>query len=461
MKLLSIAIALISSDIAQGFSPANHQSLSLSHALLPSKHPTHSQYTKRNLFKNAQNGEESGVNEFVSNACGMFLSAFVVTSATFASSALPAQAEASPTTSGVDTPKSALVIDSTGTSGDRIFKAELDTKSLLKTVFVNKDKLAESLKSVSGVIDSELHKKEWLEIQKELLDIEGDIAPQIKVQGPKNLKAALDELSKGKVSIVVNGELVTIDVEEVRGAQSGDEEITIHIKGTKLAGGSSATEQSTPGSGLKAIADFFGLELQEQKESKILSFLGEPSGINSYLPSGSSLFLTNGEVIGGGLATVIGSTYLVSYQYYLNSIREAEEAAKRKSDELAKKKAKLAAKKKKEEQKEKEIEKEPEKAEDPPAPIPETENENEKVIPEAQTEELVAEDQVDVSTDPVSKSEPEPEPEPEPESQSSKEEQEKPSVDEEEVEESPKKERTLRKLKRKGKDSLRKLFGRE
>lgn len=450
MKLLSIAILLISSDIAQGFSPANHKSLSLlSHALLPSKPPLHSQYTKRSLFKNAQNGEESLVNEFLSNACGMFLSAFVVTSATFASSALPAQAEALLTTSGVDTPKSALIIDSTGTSGDRIFKAELDTKSLLKTVFVNKDKLAESLKSVSGVIDSELHKKEWLEIQKELLVIEGDIAPQIKVQGPKNLKAALDELSKGKVSIVVNGELVTINVEEVRGAQSGDEEITIHVKGTKLAGGSSATEQSTSVSGLKAIADFFGLELQEQKESKILSFLGEPSGINSYLPSGSSLFLTNGEVIGGGLATVIGSTYLVSYQYHLNSIREAEEAAKRKSGELAKKRAKLAAKKKKEEQKEKAIEKEPEKAEDPPAPIPETEN----VIPEAQTEELVTEDQVDVSTDPVSKSEPEPEPEPEPESQSSKEEQEKPSVDEEEVEESSKKERTLRKL--------RKLFGRE
>ena len=220
-------------------------------------------------------------------------------------------------------PKTALTIETTfkQSTDDSILKAKIDGKALAKTLIKNRKDLNSSIKRIVDFTSSEIQSGPWIEVGKELLDIEGDVIPKVKVQPPTDWQGALKDLTNGKLDVVVNGEILYIDVNEVKGSNPGDDEITIRIKGTRaslpeIVSDSNSVEQINLGSNIKA-------------------FLDKPFALGEYSA-------TNGQVILSGSTIGISASYVISYQYYLDEIAKQEEEAKEK---LSKKKRAATEKK--------------------------------------------------------------------------------------------------------------------
>ncbi len=132
------------------------------------------------------------------------------------------------TTDTVELSKGAIVVQ---TTSNTLLKSTIDSKSLLKTLFVNRQELSASLERMQSTISQELASPVWKEIQKEFLAVEGDLASSIQVTGPNNVKDTVRDVVAGKLNLIVNGELVNIAIQPNLG--ENQDEVVISIKGFK------------------------------------------------------------------------------------------------------------------------------------------------------------------------------------------------------------------------------------
>mmetsp|Transcript_13718 Transcript_13718/g.15945 ORF Transcript_13718/g.15945 Transcript_13718/m.15945 type:complete len:410 (+) Transcript_13718:77-1306(+) len=233
-------------------------------------------------------------------------------------------------------PNTAIVIETIQSkSKDQVFiKTEIDAKTLAKSIISNRKELLSSAKRISDYAGNELKSGPWLEIGKELINIEGDVVPEVVVKAPTDWQGALKDLAKGRFYAVLNGEILSIEFNEVKGERPGDDEITIRIKGT------SAT--------LPSLTDEVEV-VQLNPGSDFWDFWNSDSTL---LPEGYEA--TNGQTILGGTAVGIAASYAISYQFYLDVIAKEEAAAVekvKKRSEMAKKKKQETEDKKKQETK--------------------------------------------------------------------------------------------------------------
>ena len=131
----------------------------------------------------------------------------------------------------VELSRGAIIIETTSTEKQSLVKAEIDSTSLIKTLFTNRKELQGSLTRLQQSVAKELNEPAWLEIQKEILQLEGDVAPSIKVSPPSSWKQAVEDVSKGKLNFLVNGEVVNVAIEPNFGEKQ--DELVVRVKGFK------------------------------------------------------------------------------------------------------------------------------------------------------------------------------------------------------------------------------------
>lgn len=255
-----------------------------------------------------------------------------------------------------DIPKTAIIIETSRPSSsaslqsDSILKTEIDGKALLKTIISNRKDYSKSINTISNTIKNELSSPQWMELTKEVLSVEDDVAkdvglPQaIKISPPSDVVNSIKSLLKGKVQLVVDGEIIDVDVEEVKGAQTGDDEITIHVKGRRI------------NVGLPDVVDGSLISLPEEQlnpGSDFWKFWNDKLDLSAMgMANVEGVEVTNGQAILSGSSIVIVASYGISYQYYLSEISKVEVAAeaakaKRAATAAAKKKASTPVAKKK------------------------------------------------------------------------------------------------------------------
>lgn len=127
--------------------------------------------------------------------------------------------------------RGAFVIETSKGGGQSLLKAEIDSKSIIKTLFVNRKDLAVSLNNIQSAVQNELATPVWSEIRKEILNLETDVVPEVKITPPSNIKAAIDDLSQGKINFLVNGEIVNVSIEP--NFSSAEDDLIIRINGFK------------------------------------------------------------------------------------------------------------------------------------------------------------------------------------------------------------------------------------
>jgi hypothetical protein len=141
----------------------------------------------------------------------------------------PPPAHAAPV---VELSRGAFVIETTTTSADQsLLKAKIDSKSLIKTLFVNRKELSSSLGRMQSALQTELDEPVWLEIQKEILSIEGNVVPSIKITPPSDLKQTIEDITQGKVNFLVNGEIFNVAIEP--SFSETEDDLVIRVKGFK------------------------------------------------------------------------------------------------------------------------------------------------------------------------------------------------------------------------------------
>ena len=262
-----------------------------------------------------------------------------------------------------DIPKTAIIIEtnrpssSSSLQSDSILKTEIDGKALLKTIISNRKDYSKSLNTISNTIKNELSSPQWMELTKEVLSVEDDVAkdvglPQtIKISPPSDVVNSIKSLLKGKVQLVVDGEIIDVDVEEVKGGQTGDDEITIHVKGRRI------------NVGLPDVVDGSLISLPEEQlnpGSDFWKFWNDELDLSAMgMANVEGVEVTNGQAILSGSSIVIVASYGISYQYYRSEISKVEVAAeaakaKRAATAAAKKKASMPVAKKKREDTQKE-----------------------------------------------------------------------------------------------------------
>ena len=251
-------------------------------------------------------------------------------------------------------PKTALIIETSqiqlnnsNNNNEAVLKTKVDGKALVKSLITNRKELNSSVKRIVDFTSTELKNGPWLEIGKELLAIEGDVVPEVRVKLPTDWQGALKDLTSGRFDVVVNGEILYVDVKEMKGDNPGDDEITIRIRGTKA----SLPEFEPSATSTAATAALTGTTTEQiNPGSDFWEFWNAPLPVTTQvLPSG--YVATNGQTIIGGTAVAIIASYAASYQYYMNEIaREEAEAAEKR---LKKKKNAELKKEKKEEEKKK------------------------------------------------------------------------------------------------------------
>lgn len=315
--------------------------------LIRKGHSTSSAFSLHGAF-NDDNGESTttplnkqpNIAKDIHSALAMGL---LTASTFFQLSQQPVQAleEIPPTTTTTLPPKTALVIETTQTqpASETIRKTSIDGKALVKTLIANRKELNTSVLKIIDFTSSEIQNGPLLEVGKELLAIEGDVVPEVKVKLPTDIRGALLDLSAGKFDVVVNGEILYVDVQEVKGDKPGDDEITIRIKGTRASlpdiSTSAVMEPVRVSSSLGEPLDDDGFDFWE--------FWNSPLPITSaILPAGN--VATNGQTILTGSTVGIAAIYIVSYQYHLSLIAKEEAEAEAKK---LKRQAAAAAKKKK------------------------------------------------------------------------------------------------------------------
>jgi hypothetical protein len=137
---------------------------------------------------------------------------------------------APPAYANVELSRGAFVIRTSAEQG-ALMKTQIDSKSLIKTFFSNRKAVSESLGRIQKSVQQELKEPVWLELQKEIMDIEGDVAPTIQFTPPVDIQQAVKDFSQGKINFLLNGEIFNIAVEPTFSEKEDD--LVIKVKGFK------------------------------------------------------------------------------------------------------------------------------------------------------------------------------------------------------------------------------------
>jgi hypothetical protein len=137
---------------------------------------------------------------------------------------------APPAYANVELSRGAFVIRTSAEQG-ALMKTQIDSKSLIKTFFSNRKAVSESLGRIQKSVQQELKEPVWLELQKEIMDIEGDVAPTIQFTPPVDIQQAVKDFSQGKINFLLNGEIFNIAVEPSFSEKEDD--LVIKVKGFK------------------------------------------------------------------------------------------------------------------------------------------------------------------------------------------------------------------------------------
>mmetsp|Transcript_14833 Transcript_14833/g.21217 ORF Transcript_14833/g.21217 Transcript_14833/m.21217 type:complete len:339 (-) Transcript_14833:120-1136(-) len=243
--------------------------------------------------------------------------------------------------STVDLSTGAIIIQTSNKQGQSIVKAEIDAKDLGLMLLKNRNGFKASLERIGGAINEELSSPAWQELGKEVLKVEGDVAPDIKFIPPNDVTQTLKDISKGKLNVIVNGEIINLSIDEK--FSSEEDEVVIRAKGIK-------------GVELPKIkeADTTSLEVIQKSQFQValdqaIELWRTPLKIPALENVG--LIIDNGAAILVSTASFVVFSYVFSYNYYLNQIEAERQAAEEKKKLIAAKKAKKAKEAKKEAEK--------------------------------------------------------------------------------------------------------------
>jgi len=218
----------------------------------------------------------------------------------------------------------------------------VDVKTLLTTLIKNRKAVAASLTRVVDAVKTELNTPVWREIQKEVLQIEGDVAADFQVLPPYDITQTLRDLSKGKLNFILNGEIVNVAVDETLGKEQ--DELVIRVQGFKGVDLSSSKAAGTaPGAGFGgSIADIFVSRWQERLAA-VQELWDTDLGLPKIAAGGVDYELTAGPAVVGGLTLTIATAYGASFAYYESQNAAAEAEAEEKRQAIKAKKAAAAA----------------------------------------------------------------------------------------------------------------------
>jgi hypothetical protein len=208
----------------------------------------------------------------------------------------------------------AIIVQTSAKDGQSILKAEVDVKDLLGSLIKNRKALKESVGRVTTVVVEELQSPVWTEVGKEFLQFEGDVTPKVTVSPPRDIQQTIADISKGKLNLIVNGEIINLSID--KSSFEGEDELVIRAKGVR-------------GRGLPSFNEPAVTEVRTRLQDQIdainefwFSPLPLPAAIQDKLPEGT--VIETGNALLGGSVVAVGGIYAISYAYYIS---EQEEAA--------------------------------------------------------------------------------------------------------------------------------------
>ena len=323
MKLFLFWTVLLTSKVADAFvSPTDINSSRNSFSFLKAERTVNK---KRDLIVNHSDSEPQ--NEWKRKASSFVAAGTII--ASIAGSPLAANGN-------VELSSGALNIQTSKQNGQSLTRAEIDTKTLLSSLFKNRKELTASFTRISNVIKEELKQPAWVELEKEILVIEGDVTPEIKLKPPADWQQTVKDISQGKINFIYNGEIINLSIDDTFSA--AEDEIIIRAKGVK--GVPISGIQESPKKIVKS-------NLQKQIDAVELFW-------NSPLPFGQDIVqkvetslgikITAGNFLLGSIVALVGSSYAAAYSYYVSQIEDAKREAEEKRRVIEEKK-KAAAKK--------------------------------------------------------------------------------------------------------------------
>mmetsp|Transcript_29989 Transcript_29989/g.28884 ORF Transcript_29989/g.28884 Transcript_29989/m.28884 type:complete len:332 (-) Transcript_29989:240-1235(-) len=312
MKLFTVVALLLSTEYANAYvSPKAFSARYKSHSALNLV----TNDDKLDCVMEEKNQKSKNKNVWNNLAASVALAGTIFASTAVAS--LPANAN-------VELSSGALTIQTSKQNGQSLLRTEVDAKKLVSLLFNNRKDLNASVKRIASVVKEEFSQPAWLDVSREILQIEGDVAPEFKVRLPSDWQQTLKDISKGKLNIVYNGEIINLSVDDKFSA--AEDEIVIRAKGVK--GIPIPSLQETPTMRAKSNV--------EQQIDAVQNFWESP------LPFGQQFFqklkddynikITTGNFILGGTVVFVGGSYAASYSYYISQIENSKKdaAAKRK-----------------------------------------------------------------------------------------------------------------------------------
>jgi hypothetical protein len=263
------------------------------------------------------------------------IATFGVAATIFASTLISGMSAAPlPANADIELSRGALIIQATSKGADsgQLLRAEVDSKSLIKALFQNRKALSSSLDRIQTTVVEELNSPAWVDVKKQILQFEGDVAPEIKFSPPADWQQTAQDIKNGKLNLLVNGEIINLSVDPKFSESEDDIVIRLQgFKGVDLANVKGAKEVAR-----SAI---------QEKSDALWDFWQSPIP-EKYLPKGVEL--DNGGTILIGSTAGITFAYAASYSYYMSGIEAEEAKAEAKRQAAAETKA-AAAKKKGEE----------------------------------------------------------------------------------------------------------------
>jgi len=282
---------------------------------------------------------EDGVKQQKNGFASLALAGTIFASTLTASFGTPPAANAD-----VELSTGAVIIQTNTKEGQNLLKAEVDVKDFVGTIIKNRKALKESVGRVAAVVKEEFASPVWSEVTKEILQLEGDVTPELNVLPPRDIQQTFRDLTKGKLNLIVNGEVINLSIE--KSSTAGEDDIVIRAKGVK-------------GVGLPSFNEPAVSVVRTRLEDQIDTFnefwyapIPIPAALKEKLADGTELTVGN-AILAGGVLTV-GGSYGLAYAYYVSEQDAAAAKAeaqrkvvadrkKKSADILKKKKAEAAA----------------------------------------------------------------------------------------------------------------------
>jgi hypothetical protein len=222
-------------------SPQKVQQLPRQTTTLNAKHEIHESSSNLNVRKS------------LAKAGTSFAAASTIIASAFISDMAVAPA---PALADVEISRGAFILQTatTKTNNDEsssIVKTEIDSKRLVKTLFANRKDLTASIGRIQTAVSKELGSEPvWMELQKELLNIEGDLSSAVKITPPADWGQTVKDITSGKVNFLLNGEIFNVNVEP--NFSKTQDDLVIRVKGFKgegLPGTFYAAQEKAPAVG--------------------------------------------------------------------------------------------------------------------------------------------------------------------------------------------------------------------